>query len=188
MHIKQYTGLVLHICCSVAKLCPNLWDPMNWCTPGLSVLHYLWVCPNMSTESMMPSNPLILCGPLLLPPSIFPSIRVFSMSQFFALGGQSIGASASASVLPMNIQGWFPLRLTGLISLLCKGLSRVFSSTTVRKHQFFSAQSSLWPNSSGSLRLQLGSPLHICTSHIMAFLYPYETFFPPLTCENYYFI
>ena len=69
------------------------------------------------------------------------------MSQLFASDGQSIGASASTSVLPMNIQGWFPLGLTGLISLLSKGLSRVFSSTTIGKHQFFSAQPFLWSNS-----------------------------------------
>ena len=69
------------------------------------------------------------------------------MSQFFALGGQSIGVSASVSVLPMNIQGWFPLGLTGLISLLSKGFSRVFSSTTVWKHQFFCAQPFLWSSS-----------------------------------------
>ena len=68
------------------------------------------------------------------------------MSQLFTLGGQSIGSSASASVLPLNIQGWFPLELTGMTSLLSKGFSRVFSSTTVWKHQFFSAQPSLWPN------------------------------------------
>ena len=85
--------------------------------------------------------------PLLLPPSIFPSIRVFSMSQLFASGGQSIEASASASVPPMNIQDWFPLGLTSLISLLPKGLSRVFSNTTVQKHQFLGAQHSLWFNS-----------------------------------------
>ena len=69
------------------------------------------------------------------------------MSQFFALGGQSIGASASASVYPMNIQNWFPLGLTGLISLQSKRLSRVFSNTTVQKHQFFGSQLSLWANS-----------------------------------------
>ena len=85
----------------------------------------------------MPSNYLILCHPLLLLPSIFPSIRVFSK---FSSGGQSIGASASASVLPMNIQGWLPLRLTGFISLLSNGLLRVFSNTTVWRYQFFSTQ------------------------------------------------
>ena len=73
----------------------------------------------------------------------FPASGSFQMSQFFASGGQSIGVSASASVLPMNIQDWFPLRWTGWISLLTKGLSRVFSNTTVQKHQFLSAQLSL---------------------------------------------
>ena len=91
------------------------------------------------------ANHLILCHPLLLLPSIFPSIRVFSVSQFFTSGGQNIGASASASVLPMNIQCWFPLGLTGLISLESKGLSRVFSRTTIWKHQ--GAQPSLLSNS-----------------------------------------
>ena len=88
----------------------------------------------------MPSNHLILCCPLLLLPSIFPSIRSFQMSQLFASGGSSIGASASASVLPMNIQGWFPLGLTSLISLLSKGLSRVFSSTTIWKQMQFESK------------------------------------------------
>ena len=71
----------------------------------------------------------------------------FPMNQFFTSSGQSIGVSASASVLPMNIQDWFPLGWTGLIFLLSKGLSRVFSNTTVQKHQFFGAQLSLWSNS-----------------------------------------
>ena len=94
----------------------------------------------ISIELVMPSNHLILCGPLLLLPSIFPSIRVFPMSWFFALGGQSIGVSASVSVLLMNIQDCFPLGWTGWISLQSKGLSRVFSNTTVQKHQFFNTQ------------------------------------------------
>ena len=82
------------------------------------------------------------------PASIFPASGSFPMSQLIAPGGQSIGGSASASVLSMSIQGWFPLGLTGLISLQSKGLSkRVFSNTTVRKHQFFSTQPSLFPNS-----------------------------------------
>ena len=101
----------------------------------------------MSIKSVMPSNHLILCHPLLLLPSVFPSIRLFQMSQFFASGGQSIGVSASASILPMIIQDWFPLGWTGWISLLSKGLSRVFSNTTIQKHQFFSPQLSLWSNS-----------------------------------------
>ena len=76
----------------------------------------------MAIESVMPSNHLILCHPLLLLPSIFPSIRSFSVSWLFASGGQSIGSSASASVLPVNIQDWFPLGWTGLISLQSKEL------------------------------------------------------------------
>ena len=101
----------------------------------------------MATQPMMPSNHLVLCRPLLLLLSIFPSMGSFPVSWLFASSGQSIGVSALASVLPMNIQGWFPLRLTGLISLQSTGLSRVFSNTTVQKHQFFSAQSSLWSQS-----------------------------------------
>ena len=77
----------------------------------------------------------------------FPASESFPMSQFFTSGGQNIGVSASASVLPMNIQDWFLLGLTGLISLQSKGLSRVFSSTTIQKHQFFGAQLSLWSKS-----------------------------------------
>ena len=87
----------------------------------------------MSTESVMPSNRLSLCRPLLLLPSIFPSIRVFPVSGFSASGGQNIVTSASASVLPMTIQGCFPLGLTGLISLLSKGLPRVFSRPQFKK-------------------------------------------------------
>ena len=77
----------------------------------------------------------------------FPASGSFLMSRLFASSGQSSGASASASVLPMNIQDWFPLGSSGLISFLSKGLSRVFSNTTVQKHQFFGAQLSLWSNS-----------------------------------------
>ena len=77
----------------------------------------------------------------------FPASGSFPISQLFASGGQSIGASTSASVLPMNIQGWFPLGPTGLASLQFKGPSRVFFSTTVQKHQLFSAQPSLWSSS-----------------------------------------
>ena len=100
----------------------------------------------MSVESVMPSSHLILCCPLLLLP-IPPSIRVFPMSQLFAWGGQSIGVSASASVLPMNTQDWSPLEWTGWISLQSKGLSRVFSNSTVQKHQFFGTQLSSQSNS-----------------------------------------
>ena len=102
----------------------------------------------MSIELVMLSNHLIFCHPLLLLPSIFPKIRErsFPMSWLFVSGDQSIGASPSASYLPMNIQDWFSLGWTGWISLQSKGLSRVFSNTTVQKHQFFSAQPSLRSN------------------------------------------
>ena len=120
-------------CCSVTKSCPILSDPMD-CNPQAPLSSS--VSPSllrfMSIESVMLSNSPILCHPLLLP-SIFPSIK-WPEYWRFASGAQSIGASASASVLPVNIQGWFPLGLTGLISSQSKGLSRVFSSTTVWKH------------------------------------------------------
>ena len=101
----------------------------------------------MSIELVMPSSHLILCHPLLCLPSIFPRIRSFPSSQFFASGGQHIGLSASASFPPKKSQGWAPSEWTGWISLQSKGLSRVFSNTTVQKHQFFSAQLSSQSNS-----------------------------------------
>ena len=97
----------------------------------------------MSTKSVMPSSHLILCCLLILLPSIFPSIRVFSNDSPLHIRWANIGISASASVLPMNVQDWSPLGWTGWISLLSKGISRVFSNTTVQKHQFISAQLSL---------------------------------------------
>ena len=124
-------------CCKVAELCPTLQlrGPQQ---ASLSFTVSQSLLKLMSTESVMQSNHLILCHLLLLLPPIFPSIRVFSDKSALCIKCQSIGASALASFLPVNIQGWFPLGLTGLISLQSKGLSRVFSSTTVRKHQFFS--------------------------------------------------
>ena len=96
--------------------------PLNpWCHPAIS-------------SSVVPFSSCL---------QSFPASGSFQMSQFFTSGGQSIGVSASASVLPMNIQDWFPLGWTGWISLQSKGLSRVFSNTTVQKHQFFGAQHSL---------------------------------------------
>ena len=101
-----------------------------------------------SIESVMPSSHLILCCPLLLLPPIPPSIRVFSSaSQLFAWGGQSTGVSALASFLPKKSQGWSPSEWNGWISLESKGLSRVFSNTTVQKHQFFGTQPSSQSNS-----------------------------------------
>ena len=113
-------------------------------------------CPSSSPGACSNSRPSSWwCHPTILSSVIsfsshlqsFPASGTFSMSQLFASGGQSIGASASASVLPMNIQDWFPLELTGWISLQSKGLSRVFCSTTFWKHQFFRTQPSLRSNS-----------------------------------------
>ena len=101
--------------------CPSSW----WCHPTIS-------------SSVIPFSSCL---------QSFPASGSFLRSKFFASGGQSIGVSTSASVLPMNIQNWFPLGLTGLTSLWSKGLSRVFSNTTVEKHQSFSVQFSLWSNS-----------------------------------------
>ena len=126
-------------CCSVAKSCPTLFDCMGCSIPGFSVLQCLpELLKFMSTESVMSSNHLILCHPLLFLSSIFPSIRVFSNESAFLIRWPSVEASTSVSDLPINIQDRFPLGSTGLISLLSKGLSRVSSSTTGRKHQFFS--------------------------------------------------
>ena len=96
----------------------------------------------MSIESVMLSNHLILCCPLLLPPWIFPSIRVFSNELALHIRWPNFGVSASTSVLPVNTQDWSPLGWTGWIPLQCKGLSRVFSNTTVQKHSFFGVQPS----------------------------------------------
>ena len=116
---------------------------------------------SQSIESVMPSSHLILCRPLLLLPPIPPSIRVFPMSHLFASGGQSIGVSASASVLPMNTQDWSPLEWTGLISLQSKGLSRVFSNATAQKYQFFNVQ----------LSSQSNSHIHTCVRLMVNTLY-----------------
>ena len=119
---------------------------MGCSTPGFPVLHYLlgfaqtqctlnrWCHPTISSSI----TPFSSC------PQSFPATGSLPVGPPFASGGQSMGASASASVLPMNIWDWFPLGWTGWISLQSKGLSRVFSNTTVQKHQFFSAQFSLY--------------------------------------------
>ena len=130
--------------CSVVL---TLWDPMDCSTLGFPVLHYLlefaqtrvhWV-----DNAIEPSNPLSIPSPPALNPSQHQGLFQWVSSSHQVV---RVGASASASVLPMNIQDWFPLGMTGLISLQFKGPSKVFSSTTVWKHQFFSAQPS-WPNS-----------------------------------------
>ena len=110
------------------------------CQASLSITNSQSLLKLMSIELVMPFNHLILCRPLLLLPSILPCIRVFSNELTLCISGQSIGVSASASVPPVNIQDWFSLGWTGWISLQSKGLTRVFSNTTVNKHQFFSSQ------------------------------------------------
>ena len=109
--------------------------PVHHQLPEFTQTHVHWV-----SGAIQPSHPVLSFSFCL---QSFPASRSFQMSQFFASGGQSSGASASASVLPMNIQDWFPLGLSGLTSLQSKGLSRVFSNTTVQKYQFFGAQFSL---------------------------------------------
>ena len=101
----------------------------------------------MSIESVMPSSHLILCCPFSFCPQSLPASESFPMNQLFAWGGKSTGASALASFLPKKSQGWSPSEWTGWISLQSKRLSRVFSYTTVQKHQFFSAQPSSQSNS-----------------------------------------
>ena len=131
----------------VAQSCPTLWPH------GLQ--HARLPCPSPTPGACSNSCPLSQwCHPtnsssvILFTSCLqsFSASRSFPVSQFFTSGSQSIGASVSASVLSMNIQDWFPLGLTGFISLQSKGLSRVFSNTTVQKHQFFGAQLSLWSN------------------------------------------
>ena len=124
---------------SVAQSCLTFCNPMDCSMPGFPVHHQLleftqthvyWVC-----DAIQPSHPV---GPFSSCLQSCPASGSFPMSQFFASGGQSIGVSVSASVLLMHIQDWFPLRWTGWISLQSKELSRVFSNTTVQKHQVFS--------------------------------------------------
>ena len=135
-------------CCSVSVMSGSLWPhglhharlPCHSLSPGVcwnSGPLYQWCHPIISSSVIALSS----C------PQYFPASESFPMSQFFASGGHSTGASASASVLPMNIQGSFPLRLTGLIFLQSMGLLRIFSNITIQKHQFFGAQPSLWSNS-----------------------------------------
>ena len=132
---------------SVTQSCPTLCDPMNHSTPGLPVHHHLPEFTQTSIESVMPSSHLILCSPLLLLPSIFPNIRVFSNELALRIRWPKYW-SFSFSISPSN-------EYSGLISfrmdwfdLESKGFSRVFSNTAVQKHQFFSAQLSLWSNPS----------------------------------------
>ena len=133
---------------SATQSCLTLCNTMDCSIPGYpSVTNSQSLLKLMSIESVTPSNHLILCHPLLS--SCLQSFRVsgsFLLSQSFTSSDQTIGVSALASVFPVNIQDWFPLGWTGWI-LQSKWLSRVFSNTTVQKHQFFGAQLSLWSNS-----------------------------------------
>ena len=126
----------------------TLCDPMD-CSPLVFpvLIHPQSLLKLMSIESMMPSNHLISVLSFSSCPDSFPASGSFPVNWFFASGGQSFGASASVEILPMNIQGWFPLELIGLISLQSNGLSRVFSRTTIRKPSAFSSQPSLWSSS-----------------------------------------
>ena len=131
---------------SFTQSCPTLCVPMDWSTSRPPVLHYLPECSNSCPLSqgccLTISSSAALFSFCL---QSFPASGSFPVSQLFTSGGQSIGASVS--VLPMNIQDWFPWRLTGLISLQSKELSRVFYNTTVQKHRFLGGQLSLWSNS-----------------------------------------
>ena len=137
-----YTCLDFSLFSSVTQLSPTLCDPMNCTMPGFPVHHHLLELAQTHVhqvgDTIQPPY-LLLSVPFSSCPESFPASGSFPMSQFFTSGGQSIRISASASVLPMNIQGWFPLGLTDLISLQSKRLSRVFSNSTVQKYQFLGA-------------------------------------------------
>ena len=129
--IDQYSIVAIVQLLRRVQLFATLWTAARQASLSSTIFQSL---PKlMSIESMMPSNHLVLCLPLLLLLQSFPASGSFPVNGLFISGGQSIGASASASVLPMNIQGWFPLGLTGVISLQSKGLSRNFFSTTIGK-------------------------------------------------------
>ena len=132
-------------CCSFPQSCPAHCDPLDCRTPGFPVYHQLLELVQTHVHWVMPSSHLILCHPLLLLPSIFSSIRIFSSESALHIKWPKYWRFSFSISLSMNIQGWFPLRLTGLISMQSKGLSRVFS-TTVWKHQFFGTQPSFWSN------------------------------------------
>ena len=154
MHASGLTQFISFICTSALLLLSHSVMSHSLWPHGLQ--HTRLLCPSLSLGVDSDSCPLSrwchptissLVAPFSSWPQSFPASGSFLMSQVFASGGQIIGVLASVSVLPMNIWGWFPLRLTGLISLQSKGLSRVFSNTTIQKHQFFGTQPSLWPNS-----------------------------------------
>ena len=127
-----------------------VWSATPWTAAhqaSLSITNSQGLLKLMFIESVIPSNHLILCHPLVLPFSIYPSIRVFSNESVLLIRWPNFGISASTLVLPGNTQDWSPLGWTGWISLQSKGLSKFFSNTTVQKHQTFGAKLSLWSNS-----------------------------------------
>ena len=130
---------------SITQPCPTLCNPKDCSTPGLLVHHQLpeftQTHVHWAGDAIQPSHPPSSPSPPAL--KSFPASGSFQMSQLFTSNGQSIGISASTSVLPMNTQDWSPLGWTTWLSLQSKGFSRVFSNTTVQKHQFFGAQLSL---------------------------------------------
>ena len=134
---------------SVAQSCLTSFDPVDCTMPGFPAHHQLpeptQTHVHQVSDAIQPSHPLFIPFSSCL--QSFPASGSFPMSQFLALGGQIIGVSALASVLPMIIQDLLPLGLTGWSSLQFEGLSRVFSNTILQKHQFFSSQSSLYSNS-----------------------------------------
>ena len=149
--VRRYVFTYMEIdidCCSVAQSCTTLCDPMVCSKPGFLVLHHLQrLLKFMSVESVMPSNYFILCHPLLLLPSIFPSIRVFS-KELVLYNRWPKYWRFSFIISPFNeYSGLISFRIDWFDLLAVQGLSRVFSSITVQKHKLFGAQLSLWSNS-----------------------------------------
>ena len=141
--VLTMTAVVQSLSC--VQLFATPWTEVHQASLSFTISKFAQTHVHWVGDAIQPSHPL-------LPPfssclQSFPASGSFPRSRLFASGGQSFGASAAASVLPRNIQGWFPLGLTHLISLLSKGVSKVFSSTTIKKHRFFNAQPSLWSNS-----------------------------------------
>ena len=157
IHIKNYLkplcvslkNIVVVQLLSLVQLFVSPWTAAHYASVSFTISQSL--IKFMSIESVMPSNHLILCRHLLFQPSIFPSIRVFSSESAHCINWLKYWSFSFRSVLPVNIQSWFPLGLIGLIFLLSKYLSRVFSSTTIWKHKVWGVQPSLW------------SIIHICT-------------------------
>ena len=147
MRWSEMNGIRIVTHCSVQSLSRvRLWDPMNCSTPGLPVHHQLQELTQTHVHRVSDaiSSSVVPFSPC---PQSLPASESFPVSQLFTWGGQSTGISALASFLPKNTQDWYPLEWTGWISLQSKGLSRVFSNTTVQKHQFFSPQLSSQSNS-----------------------------------------